>query len=552
MKNWKVINSTFKFEYQGFEKIIKILLENRGIKTKKQIDEFLNPKLGSVNLESVKIDSFQVEKALKRIKQAVDNTENIVIYADYDVDGICAAAILWETIYGFYKNVAPYIPHRVDEGYGLSSKGILNIKSQIPNTKLIITVDNGIVANKAIEFAHKNNIDVIITDHHVAQKKLPKAHAIIHTTMLCGTSVAYFLAKEIKNQKSKVKTYKDHNHLELIALATVADMVPLVGVNRTLLKAGLEQIRKTKRVGILALLKQAGIEKENIGVYEIGHAIAPRLNAAGRVASGMESLRLICTKDRLRAESLALDLGQTNKERQVLTSEMSIHAISLFEKEKQNILFAASSDYNQGVIGLVASKLVEKYYRPSIAVSVGEEFSKGSARSIRGVNIIEFIRLHSQFLVNAGGHPMAAGFTIKTEQIEMFRKAIEKSAKEIIRDELLVRNIEIDCELEFDNISVQLFEHIQKLSPFGVGNPEPVFISKNVKIEGLKLVGKEKNHLKLRLFQNEKSLQAMFFKGSDADIKIGDVASVAYVISANVWNGRTELVLKIKDLIIEG
>ncbi len=550
MKNWKTINSTFKFKHQGTQEIIKIILKNRGIKTKKEVDEFLNPKLESISLESVKIDKLQVKKALKRIQKAVENNENIVIYGDYDVDGICGAAILWETIYSFYKNVIPYIPHRVDEGYGLSVSGINNLETQNEKLDLIITVDNGVVAYDAVDYANKNKIDVIITDHHVLGKKSPNSFATVHTTNLCGAGVAWVLSKEIlKTFDKKLNT----DHLDLVALATVADMVPLIGDNRTLLKFGLETLRKTKRVGLLALFKQAVIEKENIGVYEIGHVIAPRLNAAGRVASAMDSLRLICTKDPVKAELLAQKLGQTNKERQALTTEMSMHAISLFEKGKNpNILLAASRDYNQGVIGLVASRLVENYYRPSIAVSIGEDVSKGSARSVVGFNIIEFIRRHSEFLIDAGGHPMAAGFTIKTEHIEAFKTAIEKSSLDLISAEHLTRNINIDCELPFEAISLGLMDEIEKLSPFGVGNPEPVFMSKNVRVKSSKLVGRDRNHLKLELSQDGKSFSAMSFSNPDSGIKEGDVVDTVCTVSINTWNGRRELTLKIKDLRLRG
>lgn len=546
MKNWKTINGTSHVSRRNMEEIIKILLENRGIKTRKQINEFLSPSLDSVTVHSAEIDSLEISKTVKRIKEAVKNNENIVIYGDYDVDGICGAAILWETIYGFYKNVVPYIPHRVDEGYGLSINGINNLKAQNEKLNLVITVDNGIVAYDAVDYANKKKIDVIVTDHHVLGKKKPDSFATVHTTKLCGAGVAWILSKEIlKSFDKKLNT----DHLDLVALATVADMVPLIGNNRTLLKFGLEKLRKTKRVGLLALFKQAVIEKANIGVYEIGHVIAPRLNAAGRVASAMDSLRLICTKDQVKAELLAQKLGQTNKERQVLTTEMSMHAISLFEKSKNpNILFAASRDYNQGVIGLVASRLVENYYRPSIAVSIGEEVSKGSARSVTGFNIIEFIRLHSEFLIDAGGHPMAAGFTVRTARIEEFKKALEKSALKHVTEDHLIRNINIDCELPFEAVSLKLTEEIEKLSPFGVGNPEPLFMSKSVRVESLKLVGRDRNHLKLELSQNGKTFDAMNFSNPNSGIKEGDTLDIAYNISVNVWNGRSNLVLKIKDV----
>src|SRR5581483_8136073 len=232
-KKWEVLSE------KKTENITQILLKNRGITSKKDTEEFLNPKLEDVTIQSVGVNKVQLKKAVDRIKKAIKDKEEVVIFGDYDVDGICGTAILWETLYSLSKNVHPYIPHRIDEGYGLSIAGISNVNVQIPNVKLIITVDNGIVANEAVEYANKLGIDVIITDHHVPSKKLPNAFEVVHTTKLCGTGVAYILSEEFK---------KNTEHLSLVALATIADLVPLVGSNRTLLKFGLEQLKKTKRV----------------------------------------------------------------------------------------------------------------------------------------------------------------------------------------------------------------------------------------------------------------------------------------------------------------
>ncbi|MBI2431192.1 MAG: DHH family phosphoesterase, partial [Candidatus Levybacteria bacterium] len=396
MKKWKIIGKS------KTGNILDLLLQNRGIKTKKEIEEFLHPKLESVTTKTVGVDQKQLKIAVKRIQKAIEDKEQIVVFGDYDVDGICGAAILWETLYALGASVIPYIPHRVDEGYGLSKTGISNIQSQMSNVKLIITVDNGIVANDAVEFAKREGIDVIITDHHVPGKKLPKAHAIVHTTKLCGTAVAYLLAQEFKILE---------DHLGLVALATVADLVPLTGANRTLLTYGLNILQKTKRTGIMAICSEAGIDQRTIGTYEIGHVIAPRLNAMGRLEYAMDSLRLLCTKDQQRAKLLAEKLGSTNRERQELTLETVLHATSGIRNQESGIrkklLFISHESYQQGVIGLVAGKLVEEFYRPAIVVSKGEKVSKASARSVHGFNIIEFIRLASEHLVDVGGHPMA-------------------------------------------------------------------------------------------------------------------------------------------------
>ena len=541
MKKWKILNEL------RINDLIKILLENREIKTKKEVGDFLNPKIETVTAKSVGIENSNLKKAIRRIQLAIKNKEQIVVFGDYDVDGICGTAILWETLNALGAKVTPYIPHRIDEGYGLSSKGISNVKLQISNVGLIITVDNGIVANKAVDFANKKGIDVIITDHHVPSKSLPKAFSIVHTTKLCGTGVAYLLSHNFKFQISNFKS-RDDDHLSLVALATVADLVPLKGANRTLLKFGLKELRETKRVGLLELFKEAGLKKEAIGVYEIGHMISPRLNAMGRLEYAMDSLRLICTNNQKRAESLAQLLGSTNRERQSLTLDSTLHAITKIKNQKSKIkklLFISHETYEQGVIGLIAGKLVEEFYRPAIVVSKGVKFSKASARSVRGFNIIEFIREHSSYLVDAGGHPMAAGFTVETTKLLELQKTLEDRAELVINEDLLTRSLKIDCELALSFIDLNLYESLQKLAPFGMGNPEPTFISKDVVVEDVRLVGAEGKHLKLK-FRIEGIAFGMGEMSSK--IHIGDKVDIVYTIDENEWNGEKRLQLKIKDI----
>ena len=551
MKKWELVNkSAIKKSNTRIDEIVKIILENRNIKTKKEIDEFLNPQILNVTTNKVKINKLQVKKSVERIKKAIKNNEQMIIFGDYDVDGICGSAILWETLNNMGAKVLPYIPHRIDEGYGLSIKGITNLNSQISDIKLIITVDNGIVANEAVDFAKKSGIDVIITDHHVPSKKLPKAFAIVHTTLLCGTGVAYLLAREISaiyNQQSSIE-----NHLELVALATVADLVPLTGANRVLLREGILKLRETKRPGLLAMFREAKLDPKTIGVYEIGHIIAPRLNAMGRLESAMDSLRLICTLNKERAIELASKLGSTNKERQVLTEETVTHAKSLARKSKTDtILFISHETYEQGVIGLVAGKLVEEFYRPSIVVSKGEMYSKASARSISGFNMIEFIRGDLNLLVDVGGHPMAAGFTVETQKLALLEKNLKKRAKKLLTNVLMERVIRIDMEISSDFITQQLYDAIQKLEPFGMKNPEPVFLTKAFIIEDIRLVGNGNKHLKLNFGSKISNLkfEGIYFGGGEGNkLIVGDSVDVVYTIDENEWNGNKKLQLKIKDI----
>ena len=509
----------------------------------------MNPKLESVTIDSVGIDKQQLKKAVARIRLAIKNKEEIAVFGDYDVDGICGTAILWETLNSLGAKIMPYIPHRVEEGYGLSEKGIDNLKLTIKNCRLIITVDNGIVANTAVDYALSQGMDVIITDHHVVSKNKPKALAIVHTTKLCGTGVAWMLSREFKENKT---------HLELVALATVADLVPLTGANRTLLKFGLEELSKTKRIGLLELFKEASLAKEKIGTYEIGHIVAPRLNAMGRLEYAMDSLRLICTNNQKRAEDLARLLGETNRERQDLTLQMVMHAMGKIKNQKskiKNLLFVVHESYDQGVIGLVAGKLVEEFYRPAIVISKGEKFSKASARSISGFNMIEFIRSVSEFLVDAGGHPMAAGFTVETAKLPRLQKALEERAGALLNADLLTRSLRVDCEIPLSLIDNDLNNAIEKLSPFGMKNPEPTFLTKNVLIEDMRLVGNEGKHLKFT-FSDLKSgarFGAIAFGMGEmfSKIKVGDKLNIVYVIDENEWNEEKRLQLKIRDFIKE-
>lgn len=550
MKKWDLIYKKPIEKSENFDADIKkILLENRGV-SKKDEKDFFAGKVTDVTSERVGIDKDQLQKTLQRIFLAIEKKEQIVVYGDYDVDGICGAAILWEILYKLGAKVTPYIPHRIDEGYGLSIRGIENITSDdsvIKDVSLIITVDNGIVANDAVLYAKKKGIEVIVTDHHVVGEKLPDAFSIVHTTKLCGAAVAWMLGQEIKGKK-------DEDHLDLVALATVADLVVLQGANRVLLQAGLKHLQNTKRVGLLALFEEAGIEKKKLGVYEIGHIIAPRINAMGRLEYAMESLRLLCTSQKERAKLLAEKLGATNKERQLITQETVLHALSVVRKVslQKKLLFIADSTYQPGVIGLVAGKLVEEFYRPSIVLSVGESVAKASARSIHGFNIIAFIREASHLLVDAGGHPMAAGFTVKIEKIQELQELLEEKALAQIQDEHLVRVLRVDCEIPLSQIGTSLYEMICSFAPFGMGNPEPTFVSKECVIEDLRVIGKEGTHLKLVV--SDKSHHAQFscvgfgLGEKSSVLHKGDNVSLVYTIDENTWNGTTQLQLKIKDI----
>lgn len=561
MKKWETIykikNPKSKIQ---IDKIIEILLKNRGFTTKKNIENFLHPP-DPENLTSkdVGINKKLLQLALVRIINAVKNKERIVVYGDYDADGICATTIMWEALHLIGANVMPYIPHRIEEGYGFSKKGIDSVKSQF-NPGLIISVDHGITAGEKISYAKEKGIETIVTDHHVKPEKLPKC-LIVHTTKLCGAGISWFVVKELLKQKAfsvnhKIDELSQKNEmLALAAIGTIADLVPLTHANRAIVKFGMTVINKTQRIGLQALIKDSGLTLGEIGTYEISHILAPRLNAMGRLVHGLDALRLLCTKQNDKARLLAEKLGLTNRERQQMTEINTMHAKDMIQAKIVNrsltkLIFVSHEEYNQGVIGLVAGKIVEEFYRPAIVISKGKEISKASARSINGFNIIAAIRSCSHLLVDAGGHPMAAGFTIETKLIDQFEKELTAKAEKELNGEILKRKIKIDLEIDFQSVTETLWQSVKKLEPFGMGNPEPVFATKGVSLADARIVGRDGKHLKLKLKASDVSIEAIGFGFGSLYDRLDPFQhlDVAFTIDMNEWNGKRSLQLKIKDI----
>lgn len=519
--------------------LTNILAKNRGLTSPQKLQEFLNPQLSQILV--VKLSG--IEKGVKRVIDAVKNKEKIIVYSDYDADGISATAILWETLYDLGANVMPYVPHRIKEGYGLSKVAISNLAKEGIN--LIITVDHGVTAVKQVEHAQKLGIDVVITDHHTLPPKLPESCALVHTLSLCGAGVSWRFAWEIIKRLNPAYKEKLLEKLELAALATIADLVPLLSGSRAIVKIGLEKLASTKRPGIKALINSAHIAG-SIGTYEIGHILAPRINAMGRIEHGLDSLRLLCAKNQDQANNLAQLLSKTNTKRQDLTTKAISHATTMVT---QNMVIGviANEDWHEGVIGLVASRLVETYKKPMIVISKGEVYSKGSARSIPGFNIVEAIRASSEFLLDAGGHPMAAGFTIETRHIEAFSQKINKHSKNLITEDLLTPFIEIECELEKSDVTKNSLEQIKLFEPYGIANPEPVFLTKKMLVEDVRAVGQANNHLKLQV----DGFSAIGFNMGQiaAQIRPGYFVDLVYTLSEDKYTGNGQIQLKIKDLI---
>lgn len=518
--------------------LIQQLAKNRGLTSHQKLKEFLNPKLEDI----LKIKLTDTKVAIARISEAINRKEKIIVYSDYDADGLSATAIMWETLTDLGAQVMPYVPHRVKEGYGLSTGAIDGLSAQ--GVSLIITVDHGVTAVKQVEHAKKLGVDIVITDHHVLPQIPPKSYALVHSTDLCGAGVAWRLAWELANQLKGEIRDKMLSRLELAAIATVADLVPLLAANRAIVKLGLEKISKSTRPGIIALMKATGMSGP-VGTYEIGHIIAPRINAMGRIEHGLDALRLLCAKNNKQAEEMAKFLTKTNSRRQDLTTQAISLAMEMV-MDNQPLGVIAHSDWHEGVIGLVASRLVESFNKPMIVISKGEIFSKGSARSIAGFNIVEAIRASSELLVDAGGHPMAAGFTIKTKHIEVFRNQINAYAKERLTDELLTPTLNIECELETSDINQKTLETIKIFEPFGIGNPQPIFLTKNMLIEDVRAVGQGANHIKLQV----DGFSAIGFNLGErqTDFRPGYKVDLLYNIAEDKYNGNDSLQLKIKDL----
>ncbi len=543
-KKWQLLQQGKMDKGVGDEKIILKLLKNRNIGSRKK-DEFLNP-ISPFKLEpkSVGIRKSSLEKAVNIIKK-IGKKKKIIVYGDYDVDGFSASAIIWETLWKKGFNVLPFIPNRERDGYGLKEEVVKRLKQENPDLGLIITVDNGIVAFDAINLARSLGIKTIITDHHLVSEKEPLADAIVHSTKIAGSGVAWFLARQF-----------GYRSLDLVTLGTIADMLPLTEVNRSFVKHGLKRLAQTERIGLQLLKKETGISEGELLPWQISFVLAPRLNAVGRLADATDSLRLLCTNSVSKARMLVGKMEKTNRRRQKLTIDGAAHAKEKIGSKPGKIVFAIDKSYHQGVIGLVAFKLVEEFCRPSIVIWKGKTISKGSARSVGSCNIIELIKKGEKFLIDVGGHPMAAGFTIETKKINDFVEKVSKSAEREIKMRDLISQLKIDFEMDFSLINKNFYSLLQKLAPFGIGNPEPTFLIKNARVVGLKVMGGSQQHLKLQLDDPQTPeieriiAEAVGFGWGEWQDRLfpGDLVDLVFNLNLNKWNGRETLQLKIKDL----
>lgn len=548
---WKLKSES---DVQDLLTLEKVLLANRGVS---DAEAFFHPAHPSqLTLQDVAIDQKQVDASLARLKTALAQHEDILVFGDYDADGISATAVMWLTLHELGFAARPFIPHREKHGYGLSKKALDEI---LAGTKpqIIVTVDNGIVALEQVKFLQEQGIDVIITDHHQPEKDatgwiLPEALAVVHTTKLCGTTVAWMLAREIARSLGQPELV--NRHLDLCGLATIADQVPLLNANRSFAAHGITVLQETLRPGIKALCQLAGIEQPKLSVGTVNYTLAPRVNAMGRLDHGLDALRLLCTSNQARATQLASTLSSTNTRRQTLTDDLLKTALQEADSwQDEHLIVVYSPSFHEGVIGLVAGRLMELYHKPAIVLVAGEKTAKASARSIPGVNIVELIRKVRDDLLEVGGHPMAAGFGLETSNLEVVKQRLLTLAKTEIDATLLQPSIELECLLPFTLIGTKLVKVLEKFAPFGQGNHTPVFGIPNVKVVDLQKMGKELQHLKLAVCENHEAavttVEAVGWNFSrKTTLSLNDCVDIAASVETNEWRGKTKIQLVIKDL----
>lgn len=545
---WKIKNTQ---QPNSLVDLQKMLLGNRHVTD--SVSFFSPPHPLDLTPEDVGIDPAQLAAAVARLELAKTTHEKVVVFGDYDVDGICSTAILWEGLRSFGILADPFIPDRLKHGYGLSEKSLAAVL-EAGTPDLVISVDNGIVAHAPFQALQKLGIDAIITDHHQPEMNeagevvFPPAVAVIHTTQLCGATVAWFLARELSRTAAK-------KSLDLTAVATVADQMPLLAANRAFVWHGLVALQQTERVGIQLLCAKAKIEQQALTANSINYAIGPRINAMGRLKHGLDALRLLCTTNLERAETLVNELNDTNTTRQELTSEMIEDAVSQAETWKdQHIIIVSSPNYHEGVVGLIAGKLVEAYAKPAIVIAENETMGKASARSVAGVNIVELIRQVRDDLLEVGGHPLAAGFGVSLEKIAIVKDRLEKIALLQITQDMLLPSLEVELVLPAKFLTVETAASLDAFAPFGQLNREPVFGLENLQIAAVQKIGQEGKHLKLMLQiaqHPEQQFTALAWnKAAWADEFLpGQLVKVAATLEINEWRHRQSLQLMIKDVV---
>ncbi|WP_290696388.1 single-stranded-DNA-specific exonuclease RecJ [Lacinutrix sp.] len=538
------------------EESIASLLVQRGIETYEEAKDFFRPSLSDLHDPFLMKD---MQKAVERIEKAIENNENILVYGDYDVDGTTAVSLMSSYLKSEYPNVATYIPDRYGEGYGISLKGIDFAEDN--NFSLIIALDCGIKAIDKIAYAEEKNIDFIICDHHRPGENIPNAVAVLDPKQddcnypfneLCGCGVGFKLIQALASKKGK--TIEDLvEYLDLVATAIGADIVPITGENRTLAYFGLQVINQKPRAGFKAIINQ--MKKDTLTITDVVFNIAPRINAAGRMKHGQYAVDLLCETNVETAEVYAKEIEDFNTDRRETDKQITIEALEHIKKQKEQKRFTTvvySQDWHKGVIGIVASRLIETYYRPTLVFTKSGDKLAASARSVKGFDVYNALEACSEFIEQFGGHKYAAGLTLKEENYEAFKQKFEQVVENTIDKRLLTPEISIDGALELNQIDDKLMRIIRQFAPFGPGNMSPVFMSNNLQDTGYgKCVGEDDKHLRITVKQpnSDKIVCIGFGLGDKLNlVKDKKTFKAAYSIDENEWKGNVSLQLKLRDL----
>ncbi len=531
------------------EDIFQAILGSRGLENEVAQKLFLNPPTPTLKslIKETGIKLSTLKNIQKILDSHVESGDDICVFGDYDADGITSTAILWQTLVYYVKGknirVLPFLPDRHRHGYGLSIKAVEEMydgkswqTSHYPDffPKLMITVDNGIVAHEAADLLSQKGIELIITDHHQMADTTPVAGAILHTTSTSGAGIAWILALYLLKENEFGMSL-----IDLAALGIIADMMPLHGINRGIVVHGLAALSKTKRPGLLALYKYAKIDPSSISTYTISFVLAPRINAAGRLFDPYDALRLLCATKSDSAEPLANKINSHNIDRQELT-EVALNSIS--KESFAHKIVVVIGDYHEGIIGLVAGKLTELTHKPSIVISNQGDSLKASARSVPGVNITELLRSLSVPFLSLGGHSAAAGFGIESSTKDLFLNELYDLADRIIPDELLEPITKVDFELSPTQVTLSLARLIATLEPYGIGNPKPKFVLKNIDVLEDKQLGSSGKHRKLIVECGSKTLEVLLFNTKEP-YPLKNISQLVATIDINSWNDRERVQL---------
>ncbi len=532
------------------------VLYNRGLTETAELAGFLSKDLSHSD------DPFQLtgmEAAVGRIESAINAGESIVIYGDYDADGVTASVLLVQALRAMgAARVQPYIPHRIDEGYGLNNPALQQLAAQ--GNTLLITVDCGIRGIEQIEFANQLGLEVIVTDHHTVGKQLPPAAARLDPQQpgdkypdryLAGFGLAFKLVQGLCQAGVSMRELPEEDLLDLVALGTVADMAPLLDENRVLVHRGLKVLNRVQRPGIAALMQEIGVKTGQATAATIGFGLGPRINAAGRIAHAYQAARLLITPNKSTARQLAEELNDLNRSRQEQTRTMTALAATLTQEQGDApLLFAAHPDFPSGIVGLIASRIMENHYRPAIAAHIQNDVTVASCRSIPEFHITDALDQCQDLLIKHGGHAAAAGFTVPTKDLAELQSRLLEIAGEQLSGQELIPTLNIDAELELSDIIWEIQETLAQLEPCGYANPTPLLSSSAVRVLNRRTVGRDNAHLKLTLAPvgENRSFDAIAFRMGDKIHQVTDLIDVVYHLETNEWNSMTNLQLNIKDL----